>query len=106
MLAVYLCVCQHCGHLTRRRRAGRCADRLPVCLFNIVITSRGEEEAGSCAGVYLCVCQHCDHLTWRRRSWSLCWPSTCMSVNIVITSRGEEGADRCAGLLPVCVSTL
>ena len=30
--------------------AGRCAGRLPVCLSNTVITSRGEEGAGRYAG--------------------------------------------------------
>ena len=130
MLAVYLCVCQHCDHLTRRRRSWSLCWPSTWVSVNIVITSRGEEGAGRCAGrlpeclstlwsphegkkelvavlaVYLSVCQHCDHLTRRRRSWSLCWPSTWVSVNIVITSRGEEGIGRCAGRLPVCLSTL
>ena len=104
VLAVYLCVCQHCDHLTRGRRNWSLCWPSTWVSVNIVITSRGEEGAGRCAGrlpeclsalwspheekkdllavlaVYLCVCQHCDHLTRGRRNWSLCWPSTWVSA--------------------------
>ena len=130
MLAVYLCVCQHCDHLTRERRswslcwpstwvsvnivitsrgkegACRCAGRLPVCLSTLWSSHEEKKELVAVLAVYLSVCQHCDHLSRGRRSWSLCRPSTCVSVNIVITSRGEEGASRCAGRLPVCLSNI
>ena len=83
VLAVYLSVCQHCDHLTRGRRIWSLCWPSTCVSVNIVITSRGEEGAGRCAGRL----------------------PVCLS-NTVITSRGEEGAGRCASRLPVCLSTL